>query len=552
MSIDTEVIRAEPHREVGSVIQRDAALLVERWCRRAVQEQPNATRVYYETLRNQLPDFIRAMGRSLMRTGDSEAGERRDSAVEHGEQRWDSGWSLPELVQDYQILRLVILEYLEETLERPLRYREVMAVGVFIDDAVGASVAAFAASRDEHLRRIQQERAEALEEATRRKDEFIAMLAHELRNPLAPIQNALKIVQLLLPAAEPAVSEALGILERQTTQLVRLVDDLLDLARIAQGRFELRKNHINLASVLEQAVQTSEPMLKARGHQLTVRLPEQPVYLEADPARLVQVVGNLLNNAAKYTDRGGQIQLTVERDGSEVVISVIDNGIGIPPEMVSRVFDMFTQLDGSQDRSQGGLGIGLTLVKRLVALHGGSVACQSKGVGAGSEFVIRLPACAGSAQARSADARSADARSADARSADPLHESKGAAPCHVLIIEDQADARDSLAALMRMLGHRVDVAENGNRGAEKALTVRPQVALIDIGLPDVNGYEVAKKLRSALADGIFLIALTGYGQSDDLRAALDAGFDAHLTKPAHLGELNRLLAKVAQRRVSLD
>ena len=530
MSIDTRVIRAEPHVEVGSLIQRDAGILVERWCHRAIEEQPTAQRVHSEVLRDQLPTFLQAMGRGLMQAGDPAPGQHCESAQEHGEQRWDSGWSLTALVRDYQLLQLVILEYLEATLQRPLRYREVMAVGVFIDDAVAASINTYVASRDEHVRRIDQERAEALQEANRRKDEFMAMLAHELRNPLAPIANSLKILQMLLGAADPAVLQSIDIVERQTNQLARLVDDLLDLARIAQGRFDLRKQPLNLATVLEQAVQTIEPVFKARDQQLAVAFPPQPLSLEADPARLVQVVVNLLNNAAKYTDRGGQIWLTANREEGDAVIRVRDNGLGIPPEMVSRVFDMFVQVEGSRRHAQGGLGIGLTLVQRMVSLHGGSVTCRSDGLGRGSEFLVRLPARLQEHQHPGAES--------------PQKTQTGTS-CHLLVIEDQADARDSLAMLLNLLGHRVEVAENGTRGIERAIASQPQVALIDIGLPDVDGYEVARRIRAAIGDRIFLIALTGYGQTEDLHQALDAGFDAHLIKPADFEELGRLLTRAA-------
>jgi signal transduction histidine kinase/CheY-like chemotaxis protein len=529
MSIDIRVIRAEPHVEIGTLIQRDSNILVERWCRRALAEQPNAKRVHYEVLRDQLPTFLKAMGRSLVQSGNADARQHCESAFEHGDQRWDNGWSLGELVRDYQILQLVILEYLEETLQRPLRYREVMAVGVFLDDATAASIAKYVANREEQVRQAEQKRAEALQEANRRKDEFLAMLAHELRNPLAPIQNSTKVLQMLLPTTNPALGQALDVVERQTRQLVRLVDDLLDLARIAQGRFELRKKPINLVPLLEQAIQQSEPVLKARDHQLTVKLPTDPLHMEADPARLVQIIVNLLHNAAKYTDRGGQISLTAQPEGDEAVIRVRDNGIGIPPEMLSRIFDLFTQTEGSRGRSQGGLGIGLTLVQRLVEQQGGTVTCHSPGVGQGSEFIIRLPMHA--VVTPSSLLR-------------PVLEAPVAKSCHLLIVEDHADARDSLAMLLNLLGHRVEVAENGTRGIEKALASQPQVALIDIGLPDVNGYEVAQQLRAKLGDRIFLIALTGYGQTDDLRQALDAGFDAHLLKPAELGELARLLERV--------
>lgn len=530
MSIDTRVIRAEPHAEIGSLIQNNARLLVERWCRRAIDEMPSATRVHYKVLRDRLPSFLQSMGRSLTQTGDAAPGQHCELAVEHGEQRWGNGWSLSAVVRDYQLLQLVILEYLEEQLKRQLQYREVMAVGVFINDAIAASIRAYVSTRDDHLHRIDQERADALEAANSRKDEFIAMLAHELRNPLAPIVNSIKLLQLLLPKADPPVLQTINVLESQTEQITRLVDDLLDLARIAQGRIELRTKALNLATVIDQAIQESDPVLNDRGHELTVTLPPEPLYLEADSTRLVQMVVNLLNNAAKFTDRGGQICLTVERDGNDAVIKVSDNGIGIPPEMLSSVFDMFVQVEGATRRSQRGLGIGLTLVHRLVHLHSGTITCTSAGIGQGSEFIIRLPACVDERQVVAVDS---------------IQKPQAVKPCHVLIVEDHADALKSLAMLLKIGGHHVEVAVNGARGIEQALKSRPQVALIDIGLPDIDGYEVATQLRGALGDRIFLVALTGYGQTEDLRKALDAGFDAHLTKPASPDEIGRLLNRVA-------
>lgn len=528
MSIETGVIRSEPHIEIGSLIERDASTLVERWCRRAVEEQATAKRVHYGVLRDQLPMFLQAMGRALRQDGDSVAHQHFVSAVEHGEQRWDSGWSLTEVVRDYQLLQLVVLEYLEETLDRPLRYREVMAVGVFINDAIAASIAAFVANRDEYVNRRHQERTEPLEEANRRKDEFMATLAHELRNPLAPIQNSIHVLRRCLGKGDATVSKAIAVVERQSNQLVRLVDDLLDLARIGRGRLELRKTLVNLAPVLEQAIQTTEPQLKSREQQLTVVLPEEPLYVEADSSRLVQVVVNLLHNAVKYTHRGGHIWLTAVRDGNEAVIRVRDNGMGVPPQMLLSIFELFTQTEGSQQRAPGGLGIGLALVQRLVQMQGGTVTCQSAGVGHGSEFIVRLPASAETGQPSAPE---------------PCQRPGAAAPCHVLVVDDYADAREMLATLLDIMGHRVERAENGSRGIEIALASRPQVGLVDIGLPDVDGYEVARQVRAALGSSIFLIALTGYGQEEDVLKALGAGFNAHLVKPPDLDRLDRLLAR---------
>jgi len=530
MSIDIRQIRAEPHTEIGALLQRDFSILVERWCDRAKEEIPDARHIHRDTLGDQLPDFIRRIGRALMQSGDASHAHYCEPALEHGQQRWSNKWSLPALVRDYQLLQLVILEHLEEALERPLQYREIMAITVHIDDAIAASIGTYVETRDEHIRHLDRERLQALQDRDRRKDEFIATLAHELRNSLAPIVNSINLLQLTLKEAEPTVMETVDIIYRQTRQVTCLVDDLFDLARIAQGRFELRKTELDLTTILQQAVQTSSHLFEARGHRLHVKLPAEPLYVHADPARLIQIVVNLLNNAAKYTERGGESWLTAEPLGDEAVIKVRDNGVGIPQEMLGRVFDMFVQVDESRHFAEGGLGIGLTLVQRLTELHGGTVTCYSGGLGDGSEFTVRLKA---------------NKQASQVAPCDPPLQPAITSPCRIMIIEDQADARKSLATLLETLGHRVETGENAAQGIERSLQFKPQVALIDIGLPDVNGYEVAKQLRAGFADRIFLVALTGYGQEGDLRAALDAGFDAHMVKPADIHELTRLLSRVA-------
>jgi signal transduction histidine kinase len=334
------------------------------------------------------------MGRALRSSGLAGSQQHREPALRHGEQRWESGWSPTEVVRDYQLMRLVILEFLEQRLSRSLYCRELMAVGVFIDDAVAASVATYVASRDDEVLQRARGRTDTLEEENRRKDEFMAMLGHELRNPLAPIQNSLHVIRALLGRAHPSVVKSLEVIERQSNHLLRLVDDILDLARIGQGRFELRKSRLDLRRVLEQAVQTSEPGIKARRHELTVSIPNDALEIDADPDRLLQIISNLLNNAAKYTEPGGSIHLSGEREGDSVAVRVRDNGMGIPPDMVSRVFELFAQVEESKDHAQGGLGIGLTLVQRLVEQHGGTIVCESAGVGKGSEFIVRLPPAA--------------------------------------------------------------------------------------------------------------------------------------------------------------
>jgi signal transduction histidine kinase len=529
MPMDTQSLRSEAFVEVGRIIERDSGLLIERWADRAAAEQPHAARLHHETLLDDLPRFLRTLGRGLAVVQDPEDCPHKVPAAAHGEQRWQSGWSLPEVVQDYQILRRTLLEHLEEILNRPLMYREVAAVGLALDEAIASSVAAFDRRVDDERRHHErqareavQRQAEALRAADRRKNDFLAILAHELRNPLAPILHAAEVLRLQGPA-EPPLDEARTIIERQVLQLGRLVDDLLDVARIAQGKLELRRGRFDLAEAVNQAAQTTAPLFEAQQHTLSVELPQEPLPVEADQARVVQVLVNLLTNAAKYTDRCGQVRLRAAREGGEVVLHVRDNGIGIEPGMIGRIFDLFTQVDRAMDRAQGGLGIGLTLVRHLVELHGGRVAARSEGAGKGSEFVVWLPATDGLPDAAPAAAPAP---------------AKGR---HVLIIEDNADARATLATLLTLLGHRVETAAAGAEGVERALAVRPEVALVDLGLPGLDGCEVARQLRAALGSAVRLIALTGHAQEEDRRRTQEAGFDAHLVKPVATEELTRVL-----------
>jgi signal transduction histidine kinase len=391
MDIATQVIRAEPHVEIGTLLQRDATVIVNRWCRVAEREQDSAKRVHHAELRDDLPAFIEAVGRALTQAGEPGAAPKR-KAKEHGTQRWDSGWSVTELVRDYQILRLVILEYLEENLDRPLYYRESLAVGVFVDDAVEASVGRYVNERDQHLQAIEEARLQTVADLSRRKDEFLAILGHELRNPLAPILNSLSVLRKVLKEPHPAVATSLDVMERQSEQLCRLVDDLLDLARISRGEFELRKTCFDVRSAVEQATQMTEELIASRKHRLEVLLPAAPLFLLADSSRVCQIVANLLSNAAKYTEPGGMISLAVRQDRSDVVMTVKDNGIGIAPEMLSKVFELFARVDQPETRALEGLGIGLALVQRLVQQQGGSITATSEGLGRGAEFTVHLPA----------------------------------------------------------------------------------------------------------------------------------------------------------------
>ena len=389
------VVRAESHTQIGLLIESSATVILDQWCARAIDEEPAARRVDATVLRDHLAKLLRTIGRALCEPSDTK--DHRLPALQHGEQRWESGWSLTELVRDYRLLRLVVVEFLENTLARSVSTREIMAIGVFIDDAIDASIAAYTKYKEEE---VVQERTRALKLANQRKDEFLAVLGHELRNPLAPIATSVRVIRTTLGSTEGVAKQSLDVIERQTVQLSRLVDDMLDLARIGQGRFELRKSRLALARIIEQAAVAVAPIMKAHGHRFEVRAAESDLELDADPDRLLQVIVNLLNNAAKYTTTGGEISLMAERSNGDAVIRVRDSGIGIPPDMLSRVFDLFTQVEGATRYAEGGLGIGLTLVHRLVEQHGGTVSCHSEGKGKGSEFVVRLPlAYSGAARA---------------------------------------------------------------------------------------------------------------------------------------------------------
>jgi signal transduction histidine kinase len=520
VTADPLLIRSEGYAEIGALIQRDATLLIDRWSQRAALEQPGAARLHHRRLRDHLSVFLVELARHLAQASDQDSCPHYLTARQHGEQRWEDGWSLTEVVRDYRILRLVILEHLDEALPRPLRLREVQAVGLALDDAIEASIERYVSSREEFIR----QQAETLQLANQRKDQFLATLAHELRNPLASLRNSLEVVRISGGSAD-AFTQMREIMDRQTLQMTRLVEDLLDVTRIAQGKLVLRKDYLDIRHVVEQAVQMNAPLRQARHQQLSVSLPAAPLWFEGDQARLVQVVVNLLNNAVKYTPDAGRIDLTAEQEGNETIIRVKDTGVGIPPDKLAHVFDLFAQLDLGPERARDGLGIGLTLVRRLVEIQGGKITAASAGVWQGSEFVVRLPSAA--PPPSTPENRSRIATAVKGR--------------HLLIIEDNADARDALATLLRLLGHRVDVAADGLSGLALALSVRPEIGLIDLGLPKMDGYEVARRLRQELGNDVKLIALTGHSQPEDRQRSQEAGFNAHLIKPIELESLVALM-----------
>ncbi len=374
-----------------------------------------------------------------------------------------------------------------------------------------------------------------LREEHRRKDEFLAMLAHELRNPLSPLLTSLEILR------HPTVTvdqrdRHIEIMRRQAYQISRLVEDLLDVSRVGRGRIDLKRHQVLLRDVIDHALEECQPLLQTRRHQLSVSLPNDDLVVDVDPVRMTQVFANLLNNAAKYTDPGGRLTLWAEREGPEAVVRIRDSGIGIAADVLPHVFDLFAQGQVSIERAQGGLGIGLTLVRMLLELHGGSVAADSPGTGQGSTFTVRLPLAEVDLPARAVS--SGEVKEGDHR------------PLRVLIVDDNHDAADSMAAVLEMMGHHAEAAYDGIKALQLASDLEPDLILLDLGLPDMDGFEVARRLRR-LANRIpRLVALTGYGSHEDKRRTSEAGFDEHLTKPMMPETINALVDRTVRGRLS--
>jgi PAS domain S-box-containing protein len=394
-----------------------------------------------------------------------------------------------------------------------------------IESEQGSILGAVLVFRDITERRQAEQ---ALKDADRRKDEFLAVLAHELRNPLAPIRNAVQIMKVR-GLADAELRGARDVVERQVQQMARLVDDLLDVSRIGRGKITLRTEVVDLGAIVNRAVETVRPLINEQKHELLVTLAPEPVLLEADPTRLEQILANLLNNAAKYTDRGGHINLTVRRQANDVEVQVRDTGIGISADMLPRIFDMFVQADQRSNRAKGGLGIGLTLVRRLVEMHGGSIMAHSAGSGQGSEFVVRLPLASIPQRGINAEAPRCSCSSASVRR-------------RVLVVDDNKDAAETLAAVLRLRGHEVQVAFDGVTALAAAQASRPDFILLDLGMPGMDGYEVAQHLREQPARRqTVLVALTGWGQEEDRRRSQEAGFDFHMVKPVEPDMVDALL-----------
>jgi signal transduction histidine kinase len=383
-----------------------------------------------------------------------------------------------------------------------------------------------AAQRDELAAK-----AEALKEADRRKDEFIATLAHELRNPLAPVRQGLDILRRN-PTGEGA-AQIRDMMDRQLVHLVRLIDDLLDVSRVSQGKIELRKERIEAAAVIRAAIEASQPFIDAAEHSLKIDIPVEPLWLDADLTRLSQVVANLLNNAAKYTPEKGRIELSVRPEGNDAIFEVSDNGIGIPEEMQTKVFQLFTQVQNHLDRSQGGLGIGLALVKQLVDLHGGIVTAQSAGIGKGSVFLVRIP--------RAVEPEPEP----EAKLSNSSHPSARTHGLKILVIDDNVEVAQATGWMLDEIGHQYRLIHDGRQAVEVATEYNPDVVLLDIGLPGMDGYQVCRALRQDIRfKTIPIIAQTGWGQNRDKSLASEAGFSLHLTKPVPLDELERVLGNL--------
>lgn len=436
---------------------------------------------------------------------------------------------------DLEAMRAGAADFLEKSgldaalLERSIRYALVQAESqVELERRVAERTAELL-----HANEALRDREDRLREADRRKDEFLAVLAHELRNPLAPIRSGLEILKRA--CTDPKMEEVRRIMVRQTRQMTRLIDDLLDVSRITQGKLELRKEPVELAQLVENAVDATRPFVEERRHELDVTLPRKPVLLDADAARITQVLANLLHNAAKYTEPGGRISVTARILGQQVEIAVEDTGCGIPQAMLERVFEMFSQDDRTKDRGNTGLGIGLTLVRSLVELHGGRVAARSEGAGAGSRFTVHLPIAVASA------ASSSPGQSAPVAA-------PAAAQRRVLVVDDNKDAALGLAMVLELSGNEVQMAYDGNEAQQVASCFRPHVVLMDLGMPKCDGYDAARAIREQpWAEEMVLVALTGWGQEQDRTRSRRAGFDHHLVKPVEPSELDELLAEIGDR-----
>ena len=412
-------------------------------------------------------------------------------------------------------------------------YRWFLSEGTPVRDRTGRVTAWFGTSTDIQ---DQKQTQEALQDADRRKNEFLAMLGHEIRNPLAVISNASRVLNKI-HSPPPEVLRLGQMIERQVGHLTRIVDDLLDVSRVLEGKVRLRREPVELATIVSNAAESAGPFLEVRKQVLRVSLPKDPIWIEADVTRMTQILANLLNNAAKFSEKRGDIAITGSRDGNDAVLSVADTGSGISADMLPYVFDMFVQEDRSLNRARGGLGIGLTLARSLVSMHRGTIAAKSAGAGHGSEFIVRIPAIAAPSEGPQIHVRAGD-------SPEP-------GPLRILVVDDSADSAESLGMILSMGGHEVRTALDSGEAHRIALEFRPDVALLDIGLPGTDGYEVGRRLRSETTlQGIYLVAVTGYGQDEDRKRSEEAGFQAHLVKPVDPAMLRSVMIAARNRVTS--
>ena len=482
-----------------------------------------------------------AVARELHRRYPAREREGAMLVVETGEPLWIprvEDAMLEQVSRDAEHLRLMRSLNLHSYIAAPIRCRDrILGALVFATAESGRAYSEFDLYVAEELGRraatalLNAEMLQGLKDADRRKDDFLAVLAHELRNPLAPVRNALEILRAT-QTPSPQLQWTYDLIDRQVRQMARLVDDLLDVSRIASGKLELRKERIELGAAVRLAVEASRPLIERSGHDLSVQLPEEPLWLEADLARLSQIISNLLNNAAKYTAPGGRIWLNARRTDGHLVIEVGDNGAGIPADKIGSIFEMYSQVGAGNDRTQGGLGIGLALVKRLTELHEGTVEARSDGAGRGSTFLVKLPVPSRAPQRVSGDGALG-------------REQRGKRRRRVLVVDDNLDAADSLAMLLTTHGHELRTGYDGEEAVQIALAFQPDVVLMDIGLPKMHGLEAGKRIRAARGSDVTLIAITGWGQEEDRRRSQQAGFDYHLTKPVDGEAIARLIDETA-------
>lgn len=528
-SIDPAQVKAESHSVVGNIIQRDIGEIIARWSRRALEEQPNASGLHRETLQDHLPLFLWEVGRSLIET-DPEAERHQRPALEHGEQRWEIGWSLEEVALDYQILRLVLIDHLEKQVDRSLRSREIMAIGLLVDEAICASIRSYSRSTQQArpdpsgpLGRAEPQETGAAGRSTRELHDVLSVLAHEARNSLAPVKQAVQVLRL--KAQEASTREwAADVIDRQTDHLVRLVDDLLDLSRISRGSLSLRRQRVDLANLLRSTAEDMRPIFQAKDIDFSIELPTKEVIADVDTVRIAQVLTNLLHNAAKFTPPKGRVAVTgaVDPDGKTCTVEVIDSGIGIAPEDLDSIFERYIRRDKDVEGYQAGLGLGLALIRGLVECHGGRVTVESQGEHKGSVFAFWLPLL----QTLPEEEGQSPPKSK------PSHDAR------VLVIEDNRDSAESLQLLLSASGYEVRLAHTGDVGLALALTWRPDFVICDIGLPGLRGDEIARGIEAEKpARRPTLIAMSGYSSPGHRESALAAGFDHYLIKPVDLSSL---------------